>query len=143
MTRGRAKMDGEERSREDRRAPERETQVYGCHRHRRSRHEICDLNRTTGETARGVSRTGWGGGLHSGVPAWSGGGRAGAVAALNSSPRNLSLQCRRDGRTSGLPTCRGGRGWRGSSECLAVRQTPPVHLVGALFSTVIFYHISF
>ena len=58
----------------------RETQVYGCHRHRRSRHEICDLNRTTGETARGVSRTdgrtwvGEEGGLHSGVPAWSGGG---------------------------------------------------------------------
>ena len=133
-------MKGEERSREDRRAPERETQVYGCHRHRRSRHEICDLNRTTGETARGVSRTdlGW-------RVAFRGSRveRAGAVAALNSSPRNLSLQCRRDGRTSGLPTCRGGRGWRGSSECLAVRQTPPVHLVGALFSTVIFYHISF
>ena len=51
-------MEGEERSsRGDRRGPARETQVYGCHRHRRSRHEICDLNRTTGETARGVSRT--------------------------------------------------------------------------------------
>ena len=76
--------------------PARETQVYGCHGHRRSRHEICDLNRTTGETARGVSRTdlGW-------RVAFRGSRveQAGAVAALNSSPRNLSLQCRRDGRT--------------------------------------------
>ena len=106
-------MDGEERSREDRRAPERETQVYGCHRHRRSRHEICDLNRTTGETARGVSRTdlGW-------RVAFRGSRveQAGAVAALNSSPRNLSLQCRRDGRVA----CRRAGAGEGGGEAASV-----------------------
>ena len=132
-------MEGEDGSREDRRAPERETQVYGCHRHRRSRHEICDLNRTTGETASEGSQS-HGLGVEGCIPGFPRGAGGGSSRIEFLSPKSVTAMQTR--RTSGLPTCRGGRGWRGSSECLAVRQTP-VHLVGALFSTVIFYHISF
>ena len=72
----------------------RETQVYGRQPiviRRRHLHEIRDLNRTTGGTARRESDA-LGLGCIPGFPRGAVAAAAAAVATLNSSPRNLSLR---------------------------------------------------